>query len=180
MPPDTPDPGAVRVRRATVHDAALLADLGARTFVDGYSDLMDRAALETAAAGWFGRDLQAAELVDPAVRVGMAEVDGAACGYVHITEAVPEVPIEGGHPVRIERLYVDASAQGMGVGRALYDWARAEARGLGADVLWLGVWERNARAIAIYERWGFVAVGEVPFPIGEESHRDLVMARPLG
>lgn len=178
MPPAT-DPGPVTVRAATPDDALFLAELGARTFEDGYRDLMDPAPLAAFAAEAFGPEQQAAELADPTVHVAIAEVDGVGVGYVHVVETAPDIPIVSSRPVAMERLYVDRAAQGSGVGRALFAWAIDAARRLGADVLWLGVWERNERAIAIYERWGFVTVGEVPFPIGAEIHRDLLMARPL-
>ena len=41
-----------------------------------------------------------------------------------------------------------------------------EGRARGHDVLWLGVWEHNARARAFYARWGFVEVGEMRFLLG--------------
>jgi len=46
-------------------------------------------------------------------------------------------------------------------------------------VLWLGVWERNARAIAFYRKQGFEVVGEQEFMLGADRQRDLVMARRL-
>jgi len=41
------------------------------------------------------------------------------------------------------------------------------------------VWERNARAIAFYERWGFARVGSHPFKLGADEQTDLVMERPV-
>ena len=48
---------------------------------------------------------------------------------------------------------------------------------LGANVVWLGVWEHNPRAIRFYEKHGFTTAGEQPF--GKDPQRDLVMVRPL-
>ena len=45
--------------------------------------------------------------------------------------------------------------------------------------LWLGVWERNARARAFYSRWGFTEVGEMHFVLGNDPQRDLVLALAL-
>jgi ribosomal protein S18 acetylase RimI-like enzyme len=47
------------------------------------------------------------------------------------------------------------------------------------DRIWLGVWERNLQAIAFYERWGFVRVGEKTFVLGTDPQTDHVMARPV-
>jgi ribosomal protein S18 acetylase RimI-like enzyme len=54
-----------------------------------------------------------------------------------------------------------------------------EARAHGHDVLWLGVWEHNARARAFYARWGFSEVGEMNFLLGSDPQRDLVLALKL-
>jgi ribosomal protein S18 acetylase RimI-like enzyme len=57
--------------------------------------------------------------------------------------------------------------------------AEPEARDAGHRTLWLGVWERNARAIAFYEQWGYAAVGEHLFRLGSNDQRDLIMERPV-
>ena len=54
------------------------------------------------------------------------------------------------------------------------------ARAAGARTLWLGVWERNARAIAFYRKSGFDEVGTQTFVLGADHQRDLVLARSLG
>ena len=53
--------------------------------------------------------------------------------------------------------------------------ARAEANA--STVLWLGVWERNLKALAFYRKWGFDIVGEQIFQLGDDPQRDLVMRR---
>jgi ribosomal protein S18 acetylase RimI-like enzyme len=53
------------------------------------------------------------------------------------------------------------------------------ARDLGGRTLWLGVWERNPRAIAFYTKCGFADVGEHAFVFGTEQQSDRVMAHPL-
>jgi RimJ/RimL family protein N-acetyltransferase len=41
------------------------------------------------------------------------------------------------------------------------------------------VWERNARAIAFYEKCGFMQAGSHVFLMGTDPQRDLVMIRWL-
>jgi ribosomal protein S18 acetylase RimI-like enzyme len=53
------------------------------------------------------------------------------------------------------------------------------ARARGARTLWLGVWERNERAIAFYRKSRFADVGTQTFVLGTDRQRDLVLARPL-
>ncbi len=54
-----------------------------------------------------------------------------------------------------------------------------EARGRGGDVLWLGVWQKNARAIAFYHKWEFEIVGTQTFQLGNDPQSDFVMRRSL-
>ena len=65
----------------------------------------------------------------------------------------------------LDRLYVDTSVQGMGVGSALLDRAKS----LSPDGLRLVTLERNERARRFYERRGFVAYdyGRSPAPEDE-------------
>ena len=49
----------------------------------------------------------------------------------------------------------------------------------GARTMWLGVWERNERAIAFYLKWGFREVGDHRFLVGRDDMRDLILEREL-
>jgi ribosomal protein S18 acetylase RimI-like enzyme len=52
--------------------------------------------------------------------------------------------------------------------------ARDAARELGGRHLWLGVWERNPRAIAFYRRAGFTDVGSTFYMVGPDRQTDRV------
>ena len=60
------------------------------------------------------------------------------------------------------------------------DAAIEAARSRGARSLWLGVWERNPRAVAFYRKYGFTRVGEHTFMLGADAQVDWVFVRPLG
>lgn len=68
---------------------------------------------------------------------------------------------------------------GQGVGAALMRASLDAARSAGRRTLWLGVWERNARAISFDERLQFETVGEDVFRLGSDHQTDLIMARPV-
>jgi ribosomal protein S18 acetylase RimI-like enzyme len=50
-----------------------------------------------------------------------------------------------------------------------------EAKERGYDSIWLGVWEKNQRAIDFYRRWGFEEVGTHTFKLGTDPQNDFVM-----
>ena len=81
--------------------------------------------------------------------------------------------------MEIGRFYARKAWIGKGVGARLMQACLCEAEAVACDVVWLDVWERNARAIAFYHKWGFTEVGMQVFPLGNDLQRDLLMARPV-
>jgi hypothetical protein len=75
----------------------------------------------------------------------------------------------------VEQIYVRATHHGRGLGGRLLRHAVDLARDQGSAFVWLGVWEDNAKAIAVYERHGFVTFGDHVFMFGDEPQRDLLM-----
>jgi ribosomal protein S18 acetylase RimI-like enzyme len=47
----------------------------------------------------------------------------------------------------------------------------------GGRTLWLGVWERNERAKAFYQKNGFSDVGSHLFMLGTDAQTDRIMVR---
>jgi ribosomal protein S18 acetylase RimI-like enzyme len=54
-----------------------------------------------------------------------------------------------------------------------------EANLRGARTVWLGVWERNARATAFYLKTGFKDVGSHVFMMGTDPQTDRILVRQL-
>lgn len=82
-------------------------------------------------------------------------------------------------PVELQRLYVAMEAQGRGVGRALVVAAEGVMREEGFETAWLGVWERNGRAQALYRSLGYEFVGSHVFDVGGDLQTDLIMVKAL-
>ena len=87
--------------------------------------------------------------------------------------------ISGSAPLELKRLYVARAWHGRRVAQALMDAAIQAALARGAQTLWLGVWERNPRAVAFYAKCGFVRVGEHTFMLGSDAQTDWLFARSL-
>jgi ribosomal-protein-alanine N-acetyltransferase len=64
--------------------------------------------------------------------------------------------------VHLLNITVARSSQGRGYARFLLDYLVAWCQEIQADDLWLEVRPSNARAIALYERYGFETVGRRP------------------
>lgn len=169
----------IAIRPATPEDAAVLADLGIRTFRETFETVSSPENLADFLAGAYGEAIQRAELADPARPARILEVDGTPCGFLQLRLGHREPGVPGERPVELQRIYVLRAAQGGGRGAALMAEAVAMARTWGADTLWLGVWENNHKALAFYARSGFREVGEHIFRIGDQVDRDLLLAMDL-
>jgi len=169
----------VTIRRVTVSEAALLADLGARLFRQTYEAFNTAENLRSFISTSFSESLQLAELQDPDMTCLFAEDDGEIVGYVQMRKAAS--PCEESSPGDAElwRIYVDQSCHGRGIGKKLMDAVVTAAEEWKSARLWLGVWEKNDKALAFYERNGFAARCDHIFRVGDDDQRDIVMVRDL-
>ena len=178
-------PNEFTLRLATPADSGPLARAAAELFADTFGAANQPEDLEAYLATAFSEERQRRELEDSNNRVLLA-LDEAAelSGYVHLRfgarPASTNLPNGSGiRPVEIARLYAGRRWHGRGLGAQLMDASLGAARAWRADVVWLGVWEHNPRAIAFYKKHGFRAVGEQWFMLGNDRQRDLVMAVQL-
>ena len=95
-------------------------------------------------------------------RVFIAEQDGQAIGWaVFLIEQEAIYVIESERrPGYVAELFVDESARGTGVGKALIAACEAHARAIGLKVLMIGVLPTNERARSVYHAAGFRRASE--------------------
>ncbi|HEY1605422.1 MAG TPA: GNAT family N-acetyltransferase [Allosphingosinicella sp.] len=160
----------IACRDAAAEDAALLADLGARTFIETFGHLyrqedLDAFLARLDEAGWRG------ELENPDYQVRLAEMDGIAVGFAKLGPLDLPVAPEG-PALELKQLYLLKQWQGQGIARMLMDWLLGEARRRGAGSLYLSVWSRNRRARNFYARYGFAFVAPYAFMVGEQADED--------
>ena len=167
------------IRRATVADAALMAEIGARTFSETFAADNSHEDMSAYLTETFSPEKQAAELADPHLISFIAEVDETAIGYAQLRAGEAPACVQGANAVELLRLYVSQEWLGRGVGEALMRACVEEARRAGYQTMWLGVWERNGRAQAFYQKWGFKVIGEHIFQLGSDAQTDWLMERAL-
>ncbi|WP_306601398.1 N-acetyltransferase [Geothrix sp. 21YS21S-2] len=165
------------LRPAEPRDAAPLAALAERAFRDAFAAENTPGDMDLHCRASYGEAIQAREFRDPGLATLVWEHEGGLGGFVQLRGGPAPACVPGSSPWEILRLYVDRAWHGRGVAQSLMGTAIALAEAGGADQVWLGVWERNPRAIAFYRKWGFEAVGEHVFVVGTDPQRDLVMTR---
>ena len=169
----------MRIRRAEEDDALALSVLAERTFRTAFAESNTPENLQLHCASTFGHALQLAEIRDSSRETWVAEVDGGLVAYAQLRFDATLPMISGERPLEIQRFYVDAAHHGAGLAHQLMAHVVGRAEATGSKVLWLGVWERNPRALAFYRKWGFEAVAEHIFTVGNDPQRDFIMRRDM-
>jgi ribosomal protein S18 acetylase RimI-like enzyme len=168
------------IRGATVADVEALTAFGARTFRESFGADNTPEDMEKHLASAWRPELQRGEILDPSLETILAVSKGELAGFAMVRDGeAPPPGVRAIKPVELWRFYVDKAWQGRGLARALMTAVEERARARGGRELWLGVWERNARAQAFYRKCGFEAVGKKVFVVGSDPQTDDVMLRLL-
>jgi len=172
-------PSTFHIRPARAGDAALLADLGRRTFTETFADSNTPEDLRRFLDETYGEALQSLELAEPEAWHLLLEADGEAAGFARLRRGEAPDCVAGPDPIELQRIYVLQAWLGQRAGSSLLQRCLDEAWALGGRTLWLGVWERNDRAKAFYRRHGFMEVGDKVFVVGTDPQRDVIIVRSL-
>jgi ribosomal protein S18 acetylase RimI-like enzyme len=167
------------IRRAVPGDAAVLAELGARTFREAFEADNKPEDMALYLASSYGPDHQTAELRNAGIVTLLAEAESRLAGYSQLRDGPAPDCVDGPRPIELWRFYVGRAWQGHGVAQRLMAATIEAAGARGAGTVWLSVWERNLRAQAFYRKSGFEDRGEKAFILGNDRQTDRVMALAL-
>jgi len=161
----------MNIRYASENDSSLLAELGRKTFYDSFIEYNTPEDMEKYLSEHYSTIIQMSEIKDPDTIFLIAEQDGVAIGYVKLKGQSKGEGVSGTNPMELQRIYSIREYIGKGIGPELMKEAIREAKKRGFNCLWLGVWEKNERAIKFYEKWGFKKVGNYIFILGEDIQK---------
>lgn len=175
-------PLRISLAKANPGTATQLADLGRQTFQDTFGATNSAADMATYLNENFSPELQLAELQNRENTFLLAHMQAELVGYAKLRDnsalGLPENENPAGR-LEIERLYVRDDWQGTGLGAALMRGILALAEQLHCSAVVLGVWEKNERARAFYQRFGFREIGQHPFQLGKDVQTDLILRKGL-
>jgi len=170
--------GIIRFEKVTPGEVTILQDLARLTFYETFAAENTAEDMQKYLEEELSTEKLATEIDDPSFSIFIAKTGGKISGYLTLhLKNDPDTP--GKQGLKIERLYILQEFQGLGYGIKLLEYAEDKLRQLQLDYLWLGVWERNYRAIRFYEKNGFVRTGQEVFILGEDVQTDYIMKRYL-
>lgn len=169
----------ISVRTCGPKDIDVLVALSIKTFRDTFDEFNSSENMFRYINSTFTRKIVEHEMKQPGTAFFLASDERRAAGYAKVRTSHPPEGLQGVSALEIERLYAHRQYIGKRVGHLLMQTCLAHARKKGAEALWLGVWENNARAIAFYQKNGFEKFGEHTFMLGEDAQTDWLMKKQL-
>lgn len=166
----------ITIRYATPADAELIADMSRISFYETFAKDNTKEDMDIFMSEQFGKEELMQEVLN-AEGIFMIACDvEEPVGYARLrvkNNLAHEQAIE------IARIYALHKAIGKGVGKALMQECINKANQLQMKYIWLGVWEKNERAIGFYQRWGFEKFSEHQFLLGTDLQTDWLMKKLL-
>ncbi len=164
------------IKEATYADADLIADMSRKTFYETFAADNTKEDMDKFMNEQFTKEALMAEVGAEGNVFLLAYADDEPAGYARLRNAeTAELP----NAIELARIYNDAKMIGKGVGKALMEACINKAKELNRQYIWLGVWEKNDRAIRFYEKAGFVKFGEHDFLLGNDLQRDWLMKKRI-
>jgi ribosomal protein S18 acetylase RimI-like enzyme len=166
-------------RQATKADAQLIAEISHRTFYETFAGQNTKEDMDKFLNEQFTIGRLLLEVGQPNNVFLLAYDEKEVAGYVKLRDAEKPAVLKETNALEIARLYAMAGMIGKGVGSLLMQASINVAKEKAKELLWLGVWEKNQRAIDFYARWGFEKFDETDFLLGNDLQRDWLMRKLL-
>ncbi|SFZ92592.1 hypothetical protein SAMN05428642_102815 [Flaviramulus basaltis] len=162
-------------RKITIKEINQLKEIGIQTFTETFSSQNTKANLKEYLDNGFSNEKLKIELANKNSQFYFAELENKTIGYLKINFGHSQTEIKAENTLEIERIYVLKEFHGKKIGQILYEKAIEIAKQKMVNYIWLGVWEKNLRAISFYKKNGFVEFDKHIFKLGNEEQTDLMM-----
>jgi len=165
----------IQLKECDESNIEVVLKLSRDTFYESFSKMNTKENMDTYLNSAFNREKIKAELRDPNSTFFLLLLNNNVIGYLKINEHEAQTDLKDEPGLEIERVYIMAEFQGRGLGKVLMIKGIEIAQANNKAYVWLGVWEKNVRAIQFYERMGFNTFATHDFYLGDEKQTDILM-----
>jgi ribosomal protein S18 acetylase RimI-like enzyme len=169
----------IQLVKTTLAEVKELQALSKQTFFETFSSQNTKENMQAFLDKEFAEEKLKLEISNPDSEFYFAQMNNSLIGYLKINFGNAQTELKESRGVEIERIYVLNEFLGKQAGQMLFEKALEIAKEKKMDYLWLGVWEKNPRAIRFYEKNGFVRFATHPFKVGEDEQTDIMMKRSV-
>lgn len=165
----------IAIKELTINDLERLQKIARQTFQETFSASNSEENMKTYLREGFSTEKLTAELNDKNASFYFAILDQEIIGYLKLNIGEAQTEFRDLKALEIERIYVLDEFQGKKVGQLLFAKALEVAKQKNMDYIWLGVWEKNLKAISFYQKNGFIAFDTHIFKLGDDEQIDIMM-----
>ncbi|MEO9892020.1 GNAT family N-acetyltransferase [Aurantibacter sp.] len=156
-----------------------LIEISRITYKDSFSNDNTPENMESYLSTSFNKNKLKKELMDNNSEFYFSKFKDETSGYLKVNLGDSQTDIKDGNGMELERIYVLEKFQGKKIGQFLINRAIRIAEKRNVEYIWLGVWEKNSKAIAFYKKNGFKIVGTHLFKMGNDIQTDYIMKRKI-
>ena len=169
----------ITIRFATADDAELIADISRQTFYETFTSHNSKEDMDKFMNEQFTKEALMKEAGAEGATFFLAYDGEKPVGYAGMREGEKRFEFDTKSSIEIARIYALQSSIGKGVGKALMEKCIEVATEKKKEIIWLGVWENNEKAIGFYIRFGFEKFAQHNFILGDDVQTDWLMKKPL-
>jgi diamine N-acetyltransferase len=155
------------IQKATATEAVLIADIGARSFLESHGNSAPAADVESYVSGKYNLKAVEEELNNHENIFHIIYYETQAVGFSQIIFNKPHTLIESTGITKLEKLYLLKEFHDLKLGLTLFEFTVSLSKEENQNGIWLFVWTRNQRAITFYKKNGFKIIGNTDFKISE-------------
>jgi ribosomal protein S18 acetylase RimI-like enzyme len=157
----------ISIIRATPGDAALLTDIGKKTFIESHGHSASAVDIDSYVSRKFTLETLQEELTAPGNIFHIIYYNNEPAGYSKIIFDSPYPSIKVEHITKLERIYLLQKFYDLKLGAKLLTFNTELSKASGQRGMWLYTWTENKRAVSFYKKAGFQIVGYADFKISE-------------
>ncbi len=165
----------LKLQRCNAPDLKRLVAISKTTFIDAFEKDNDPEDFKVYIDFAFDGEKLLGELKNPDITFYFVHKDADLVGYLKLNENGAQTDIKSEETMELERIYVLRDFQGQHIGKWMLDEVKKIASRKKKTLLWLGVWERNLKAIKFYRNHGFTKFGTHPYYVGKDKQTDWLM-----
>ena len=165
--------------KCTLSDIEELITIGRTTYYDTFHSMNSPETMERYLDEAFDRQKITGELTNPKSSFYFLYDEDVLIGYKKINFYPAQSDINDPKSLELERIYVLSEYKGKGYGTFMIDKTVQLAKENKCTSIWLGVWEKNLKALSFYQKQGFEIAGKHPFRMGNEIQNDYILRKVI-
>ncbi len=169
----------IDIKKVTSDDIEQLQKISRQTFSETYSGLNTEEDMRKYLSENLSIEKLASEVSNKNSQFYFAISGNDIVGFLKLNFGKAQTELKDDDALEIERIYVLREYQGRNIGQLFYEKSIEIASQINADYIWLGVWEKNPKAISFYKKNGFIEFGRHTFQLGNDRQMDIMMKLQL-